>query len=99
MLTCEFNGQKVNCGTDFEVVVTDYGFCCSFNVIPYSTSIRKEAQTIFSRGDAVSTAAHDEELEDLVIDSYQPVPGQICKRTPLETGAYDQVCNAYNGMV
>ena len=26
-----------------KVIVTDYGFCCSFNVVPYSQALREEA--------------------------------------------------------
>ena len=40
MLSCEFNGRKFKCPTEFSVIVTDYGFCCSFN----SLEIREELQ-------------------------------------------------------
>lgn len=100
LLACEFNGHKIECAKDFEVVVTDYGFCCSFNVIPYSQNVREEAMDDWHRySNKDGTNQQSEELDDLVEAKFVEDNSQFCPVTPLDTGKYDNVCNAYIGNI
>ena len=99
LLACEFNGQKIACAESFEVIVTDYGFCCSFNVVPYSQAIRPAALDYWHQyenrdGSPAQSEALDKAIEESFIPSNS---GGICPKTPLDTGLYSQACKGYLG--
>ena len=89
ILACEFNGVKFNCSRDFQVVVTDYGFCCSFNIVPYAQEIKDKART------PQNLDLDDEPLS--VPQGSSPGMSKPCPETALETGDFETVCESYQG--
>ena len=104
-MACEFDGQKEDCEKSFKVVITDYGFCCSFNAIPNSEGIRSSAtkgqkERVFMEEKQGQIENH-ERIQSLIESTYQRKTKQstpdICPQTPLETGNFNQVCTDYKG--